>query len=126
MPTLLRRCWAIVSTGNEIADGQDLHQIREHDLVLERLCDPDQVQRVLIDADLLRQQRRIVRAQKRSTVGVDAQSKVSHSYLEHSLANDVGYRRCDPRIHLGRVVRWRISLVVKVDEEDIWYRGRTR
>lgn len=101
----------------------DLHQIWEDDLVLERLSHPDQVQRVLVNGDLLGKERGIVRAQEAASIWIDAEAEVSDSDFHLGLTDDVRYRRCDAGIDLLRVVCGRVTLVPEGDEEDAWYQG---
>ena len=101
------------------------HEVREHDIVLEGVGDPDQVQRVLVDTDLLCQKCCIVRAEKGSAVWVDAEAEVSDADLEHGLSDDIGDGGCDARVHLCRIICGCVVLVVKVDEEDVGYEWRT-
>jgi len=103
----------------------DLHKVWKYDIVLESVGDPDQVQRVLVDADLLCQECCIVGAEERSAVGVDAQAEVSYSHLEHGLSDDVGDGGCDAGIHLCRIICWCVVLVVEIDKEDVGYQRRT-
>lgn len=112
--------------GYEGEDDGDDEQVWEYYTVLERIGDPDQIQRILIDTDRFGQQRRIVRAEETSSVGVDTDSKISDSYFQMCVANEIGYRRADAGIDLGWVVCGRVHLVVEGYEEDVGYRGGGR
>ena len=99
--------------------GWDSHQIRKHDIILESIRNPYQIQRVLVDTDLLRQQRRIVRAQEASSVRIYADAEIPHADLEHGPSYDVGDRGCYTGVDLCRVVGGRVVVVIEVDEEDV-------
>jgi len=95
-----------------------LHEIGEDDGVLEGLRHPDQVQRVLVDVDLLGQGRRVVGAQEAAAVRRDADAEVADPHFELCAADDVGDGGGDARVDLrGRVGRV-VGLVVQRDEED--------
>ncbi len=98
-----------------------LHEVRKHNAVLERARNPDQVQRVLVDADLRCQRARVVAAQPRAAVGVDADAEVADPGLERGSAHEILDRACHARVHLRRVVHGRIGFVVQRDEEDVGY-----
>ena len=91
----------------------DLQEIREDDLVLERLGDPDQVQRVLVDADLLGEQSGVVGAEEATAVRVDADAEVADADFEHRLSDNVGDSGCDAGIDLCRVVCGCIVVIVE-------------
>lgn len=91
---------------------EDSHQIREYNLVLECTSDPDQIQGVLIDIDLVRQLGRVVAAEEVSTVRIDADAEVADTDLEHSVADNVRDRCVHPGVHLSRVVRRHVIFVV--------------
>merc|ERR1719282_780169 len=98
-------------------DGDD-EQIREDDLVLERLGDPDQVQRILVNADLLREQSGVVGAEEATAVRVDADAEVADADFEHRLSDNVGDGGCDAGVDLCRVVCGGVVIVVEGYEED--------
>lgn len=95
------------------------HQVREDDAILERTGHPDQIQRILIDADLARQAAGVVAAQERASVWVDADAKISHPHFQLCLADDVRYGCGDSWVDLcGIKGRW-VTLVVKGYEEYV-------
>lgn len=102
-----------------MGEGLDecLQEIGEDNGVLECSCNPDQVQRILVDVDALRKGGGIVRAQERA-VGVRAKSKVSNADFECCLSDNVGNGCCHTGVDLSGVVIGRVIIVVKVDEED--------
>lgn len=95
----------------------NLQEVREDNGILERRGNPDQVQRVLVDVDTLRQRRGIVGAQE-GAVGVCAETEVSHAHLELRLAYNVGDGGRHTRVDLGRVVIGRVVIVVEIDQEN--------
>ena len=97
------------------------HQIRKDDAILKGTGHPDQVQRVLINADLGGQATGVVTAQPCPAVGVDADAKVTHSSFQVRSTHNVGDGLGDTRVHLSGVVYRRIILVVEGDEEDVGY-----
>lgn len=105
-------------------DGFDLQEVRKHDAILERLGHPDEVQRVLVDADLLREQRRVVGAQEAAAVRVDADAEVADADLELRGADEVGDGGADARVDLRGVVGGRVGVVEEGDDEDSGDEGR--
>lgn len=99
----------------------DLHQVWENHVILESIGDIDQVQRILVYADLLGEQSSVIAAEETVSVGCDAEAEIAHSYFEHGFSDDVGYRCRHAWVHLCRVVHWCVGLVVEVDEEDVGY-----
>ena len=95
----------------------NLQKVGEDNGILECCCDPDQVERVLVDVDALGESGGVVGAQE-SSVCVCAETKVSDAHFERCLADDVGNGGCHARVYLCRVVVWRVIIVVEVDEED--------
>ena len=98
-------------------ESRNLQEIREDDGILERRGDPDQVQRILVDVDALRQRGGIVRAQE-GAVCVCAETKVSHAHLELGLADNVRDGGCHTRVDLCWIIIGRVVVVVEVDQED--------
>lgn len=80
--------------------GGRLHEVRKNNAILERLGDPNQIQGVLIDVYLLGQRRRVIGAQERAAVRVDADAKVAHAHLQHGVADNVGNGGCHAGVHL--------------------------
>ena len=104
-------------------DVRNLQEVREDDGILERRGDPNQVQRILVDVDALRQGGGIVRAQK-GAVGVCAETEVSHAHLELGLADNVRDGGCHTRVDLCWIIIRRVVVVVEVDQEDAGDEGR--
>ena len=77
-----------------------VHEVGEDDVGLERAGDPDEIQWILIDADLSCQTAGIVAAQPSSTVRVDADAKVADAGLQLGMADDVGNGRRDAGVDL--------------------------
>lgn len=96
----------------------DLQEVGEHNVVFECLGDPDQVQRVSVNGDLLGEQRGVVGAEKAAAIRIDADTEVAHAHFQHRLADDVGDRSCDAGVDLRGVVGRRVVLVVERYEED--------
>lgn len=96
----------------------DLQQVRKHHTILERLRDPDQIQRILVYADLFREEGDVVGAEEAAAVRVDADAKVAHPHFEHGVADEVGDCGCDARVDLCGVVDGGVHLVVEGDDED--------
>lgn len=96
----------------------NLQQIGEDNAILEGAGNPDQVQRILIDVDLLGESGGIVGAQEVTAVGIDADAEVADAHLEDSATDDVGDSSSDTRVDLRRVVGGSVRLVVHADQED--------
>ena len=99
-----------------IANGNS-HQIRKHDIVLESICHPYQVERILVNGHLRCQTRRIVTAQKGSTVGINTYTKIADTNFELRLSDNVGNRRGNTGVNLGGIEARRIGLVIEGYEE---------
>lgn len=82
---------------------------------------PNQVERVLIDADLLSQCRGIVRAQPGTSIWIDTDAKVAHARLKLSVAGQGLELRVLGKVDLGRVGVRDVVVVVEGEEEDVWY-----
>jgi len=84
---------------------------------------PDQIQRILIYADLLRQKSGIVRAEIVSIGSVwgDADAKVADTDFKRGLADNVCNGSSDAGVDLCGRVGWDIVVVVEVYEEDVGY-----
>ena len=93
-------------TRNKEVDGVDLHEIWKNNAILERARHPNQIQRILIHANLLCKRRRVVAAEEISPRRIDAKSKVSDSDFEKCTADDVCYCGGDTWIHLSGIVGW--------------------
>lgn len=102
-----------------LSAGQHLHQVWEDDQVLERRANPDQIQWVLVDAHLFREQCCVVRAQViTAAVRVDADAEVAHPHRELSVADDVCNGGGDTGVDLRGGVCGCVGLVVEGYEED--------
>lgn len=86
----------------------DSHQVWKDNRVFEGAGDPDQIQRILIHADLTSKTGGIVAAEERSAIRIHTYAEVSHPYLQLSRADYVCNGRCDTWIDLGRIEDWRI------------------
>lgn len=117
MATMLR---STMSVGRPWLGGGGCYsqQVGKDDAILERLGDPDQVQRVLVDADLLGEQRGVVGAEEAAAVWVHTDAEVADADLELRGADEVGNGRAHARVDLRRVVGRRVGLVVEADDED--------
>lgn len=98
-----------------------LQQIRKHNHILKRLCNPHKIKRILLHTDPLRQSRRIITTQPAAigAIRIDTNTKVSDADLELGVADDVGDRGGDVGVHLGGGVGRRVGLVVEGDQEDV-------
>lgn len=101
--------------------GDNIHQIRENNHILELRGEPDQIQRVLVDADLLRQSRGIVRAQPGAAVRVYADAKEADAGLQSRVARDALDLGEDGVVDLRCVWHWRVVVVVERQQEDVGY-----
>lgn len=62
------------------------HEVGEHDRVLELARQPDEVEGVLVDRDLLGERGGVVGAQPAAAVRVDADAEVAHAGLQVGVA----------------------------------------
>ena len=99
--------------------GGNIHQVWEHDSIFERASNPDQVQRVLVDIDLLCKGGCVVRAQVPASIRSDADSKVSDTDFHACMADNVGDGCYDAWVDLRGVKIGCIVLVVQGDQEDV-------
>ena len=91
----------------------DLHEVWEDYGVLEGTCHPDQIQRVLVHTDQLRQCRCVLVAHEGPTIGLYANAEISNTDFESCLSDDVGDCCADTRVDLSRAEsRW-IRMVVE-------------
>ena len=95
------------------------HEVGKDDAIFECTGDPDQVQGILIHADLAREAGRVVAAQERSSVRIDADPEVADPDFQLGLADDVGYGGRDPRVDLRGIERRSVRLVVEGYEKDV-------
>lgn len=98
---------------------KNVHQIREHHHILKLARQPDQVQRVLVDRDLLSQGRRVVGTQPGAAVGVDADAKEADARLQVGVAGEAGQVRVGGVVDLCRVGVGCVVIVVEGEEEDV-------
>ena len=88
--------------GEESQDNGDDEKVWEDDRALERLSDPDEVERVLVDRDEVCKSCCVLIAQPSGSSSSYADSEVSHSYVEVGITNDVCNGCCDSGIDLCR------------------------
>lgn len=101
-------------------DGDD-EQVGEDNGVLERRCNPDQVQRVLVHRYPLHQRRRVVGADVVTTVLVDADAKVADAHGELCVADNVCNGCSDSGVDLLGRIGGRILFIPHGNEEDARY-----
>lgn len=106
----------------ELVEGHS-HQVREHNHVLELSSEPDQVEGVLVEGNLVGQGCGIVAAQPGASVGVDANAKVADTGLEMGVAGYAGYAGVGIVVDLRRVGHSLVFLVVERQEEDVGDQG---
>lgn len=107
----------------EKQNGENVHEIWEHDHILELARQPDEVERVLVDAHLLGQGGSVVGAEPGAAVRVDADAKVAHAGLELGVAGDALDLRVGGVVDLSGVGVRRVVVIVEGEEEDVWYQG---
>ena len=88
------------------------HQIWENNVIFECTCDPNQIQRILINRNLLCKRTCIVATQEATPVVVNANAKVAHSNLQLGLADDVGDCCRYPGVYLSGIEDGWIGLVI--------------
>lgn len=99
-------------------DGDDEEVWKDHG-VFERVGDPDEVERILVDGDLLGEERGVVGAEEVVADGVThAETKVSDSDFHACGSHDVLNCGGDTRVDLSGIVGGCVSLVVEGYEED--------
>lgn len=109
---------------DEGEDDGDNDQVRKHDHVLELRCQPNQVERILVHGNLVGEGSRIVGAEPRSTVRVDANTKVAYTCLKMGRANNVANGLVAIVVDLCSVGRRRVVRVVQREQENVWYQRR--
>ena len=77
--------------GSREERGEYSHQVRKHNHILKLTRQPNEIQRILIRRNLVRQRRRVVGAQPAPAVRVDADAKVADPGREAGVACDVGH-----------------------------------
>lgn len=100
-------------------EGEDLHEVGEDDAVFEGGCDPDQIQRVLIDPDQVGQRGCVLIAEEGAVVGLDADAEISDADFEACGSHNVGDCRCHAWLDLCWVEDGCVFLVVERYQEDI-------
>lgn len=89
------------------------HQVGKDNHVLELAGQPDEVEGVLVDRDLLGQGGGVVGAQPGAAVRVDADAEEAHAGLEVGVACDAGELGVGRIVDLCRVRVWGVVLVVE-------------
>lgn len=107
--------------GGGVGVRPNSHQVREHHHILKLARQPDQVQGILVDRDLLREGGRVVGAQPRAAIGVDADAKVADAGLQVGGAGKVLDLRVGGVVDLCGVGVWCVVVVVEGEEEDVGY-----
>ena len=100
------------------ARAKDSHQIRKHNHVFELRGQPDQIERILVDRDLVGEGRGIVTAQPGAAVRVHADAEVAHTSLQVGVTGDNGDGRVGIVVDLRGVGNRFIALIVQREEED--------
>lgn len=104
-------------------EDDNSHEVWEHNHIFKLTCQPYQVQRVLVYADLVRQTCRIVAAQPRAAIGIDTDAEVPNSCFQLCSPDNGGDCTMDAEVRLcGRWLGW-VAGVVEGYEEDIRYDG---
>jgi hypothetical protein len=100
--------------------GQDSHKVRKHDGVLELARQPDEVEGVLVDRDLLGEGGGIVGAQPGAAVRVDADAKVADAGLQVGVAREGVDVAEGGEVDLGGVGLRDVIVIVEGYQEDVW------
>lgn len=66
-----------------------LHQIWKHNHILELTSQPNQIERILINTDFIRQSRSVVTAKPRSSIWIDAYTEVAYACGESGATDDI-------------------------------------
>lgn len=72
---------SLVMMNQSWQQNRNLHQIWEYNHIFKLCRQPDQIQGIIVNCDLLRQRRRIVTAQPGTAIGVDADSEIADACL---------------------------------------------
>lgn len=107
--------------GQECEDDGNDKEVGEDDGVFERAGHPNQVKRVLIDADQICKRGRILVTHPCSAICFDTDAEVSNSYSKVGVVYYVGNGGRHARVDLHRAENRRILLVVQGDEIDVGY-----
>ena len=91
-------------------DGDD-EKVGEDDGVLESCCDPDEVERVLIDRQVVDERGRIVGADVATAIAIDADTEVSNTHAKLGVTDNVGDGLSDARVDLFSGVSGCVLLV---------------
>lgn len=97
------------------------HEVGEHDRVLELAGEPDEVQGVLVDRDLLGEGGGVVGAQPAAAVRVDADAEVAHAGLQVGVAREAVDGGVGGVVDLGRVGPRDVVVIVEGYQEDVGY-----
>lgn len=95
------------------------HEVWEHDRVLELARQPDEVEGVLVDRDLLGERGGVVGAQPAAAVRVDADAEVAHAGLQVGVAREALDGRVGGVVDLRRVGPRDVVVVVEGYQEDV-------
>lgn len=95
------------------------HEVGEHDRVLELARQPDEVQGVLVDRDLLGERGGVVGAQPAAAVRVDADAEVAHAGLQVGVAGQALDGRVGGVVDLGCVGPRGVVVIVEGYQEDV-------
>lgn len=102
-------------------EESNVHEVRKHHHILELTCQPDQVERILVDADLLSQGRGVIRAQPRTAIWIYANAKVAHTGLEARITRDALNLGVDGIVDLRGIWVRCVVVVIEREEEDVRY-----
>lgn len=102
------------------------HQVGKDNHVFELARKPDEVERILVHADLVGKRRCVVGAQPRAAIGVDADAKVADTGLQVGGADNVADGGVDVVVDLGRARRGGVVLVVEGQQKDAGHEGTGR
>ena len=104
--------------GEECEDDGDDEQIREDDGVLESGGDPHQVERILVDVQVVDECGGVVGADVAAAVSVDADTEVSDAHAELRISDNVCDGLCDAGVDLFGRIRGCVLFIPERDEED--------
>lgn len=88
--------------GEEGEDNGNDEQVGEYDSILEGSRNPDQVQWILVDGQIVDERSCVVGANVTTAVTVDADAEVANTHAELSVTDDVGDGLCNAGVDLFR------------------------